>query len=179
MDVSVNKNDKIVKWNIGEKTIKIHNEYVLYAFKHGKNMLMVKERHKTSESGFSAYDKDGNLVFSYIYLRNYLHFKGKDIIGINGAIISVDYEEEKEKLVVLKEAEGIRSILIYDDNANILTEINSPRGYIFVSLKNNAGNIMAVAQGTSNLTRDAFGRNDWKFEINFENLYVERKTIIQ
>ena len=29
------------------------------------------------------------------------------------------------------------------------------------------------------MTRDSFGRNDWNFEINFENFYVERKSITQ
>lgn len=38
MNVRINKNDKIVEWDVGEKTITIHNEYVLFAFKHGKNM---------------------------------------------------------------------------------------------------------------------------------------------
>lgn len=179
MDVCINKNDKIVEWNVGEKIIKIHNQYVLYAFKHGKNMLMIKEKYETSEIGFSTYDKEGNLVFAYKYLGNYIKFKNKDISGINGAIISVDYEEEKGKLVILKESDDIRSILIYDENADFLTEINSPRGYVFVSLKNNAGNIMVAAQGTNDLTKDSFGRNDWNFAIDFENLYVERKSIIQ
>lgn len=179
MDVSINKNDKIVEWNVGEKIIKIHNQYVLYAFKHGKNMLMIKEKHETSESGFSTYDKDGNLVFSYKYLGNHIKFKKKDISRINGAIISVDYEEEKEKLVIIKESDEVRSILIYDENTDILKEINSPRGYVFDSLKNNAGNIMVVAQGTNDSTRDSFGRNDWNFAINYENFYIERKSITQ
>lgn len=58
---------KAIKWwsGIGGKKIKIHNQYVLYAFKHGKNMLMIKEKYETSENGFSIYDKEGNLVFSY------------------------------------------------------------------------------------------------------------------
>ncbi len=179
MDVRVNKNDKIVEWNVGEKIIKIHNQYVLYAFKHGKNMLMIKEKSEISESGFSTYDKEGNLVFSYKYLENYINFRDKEISEINGAIVSADYEEEKGKLVILKESNEIRSILIYNDNADILAEINSPRGYVFVSLKNIAGNIMVVAQGTNDLTRDSFGRNDWNFVIDFDNLYVERKSITQ
>lgn len=179
MDVRVNKNDKIVTWNVGEKIITIHNEHVLYAFKHGKNMLMIKEKYETSESGFSTYDKEGNLIFSYKYLGNYITFRGKSIAGINGTIISVDFEEEKRKLVILKETEELRSILIYDENGDLITEIISPKGYIFVSLKNNAGNIMVVAQGTNDMTRDLFGRNDWNFLIDFEGLYVERKSIIQ
>lgn len=65
------------------------------------------------------------------------------------------------------------------DNADFLSEINCPKGYIFVSLKNCAGHIMVVAQGINDLTRDSFGRNDWNFEINFENFYVERKSITQ
>lgn len=179
MDVCVNKSDKIVEWNIGEKTIRIHNQNVLYAYKHGKNMLMIKEKYETSESGFSTYDKEGKLVFSYKYLGNHINFRDKDISGFDGVIVAADYEEEKKKLVILKESDEMRSILLYDDNADILTEINSPRGYIFVSLKNNAGNIMVVAQGTDDLTRDSFGRNDWNLVINFENFYVERKSIIQ
>ena len=42
MDVCVNKNKKTIEWNVGEKKIIIHNKHVLYAFKHGKNLLMVK-----------------------------------------------------------------------------------------------------------------------------------------
>lgn len=179
MNVCINKNDKIVKWNVGEKIIKIHNQYVLYAFEHGKNMLMIKEKYETSESGFSTYDKEGNLVFSYKYLGNHIKFKNKGISQINGAIISVDYAEEKEKLVILKESDEVRSILIFDQNTDILKEINSPRGYVFVSLKNNAGNIIVVAQGTNDLTRDSFGRNDWNFAIDFETLNIERKSITQ
>ena len=38
---------------------------------------------------------------------------------------------------------------------------------------------MVVAQGTSDITRDSFKRNDWNFEINFDNLYVEKKSITQ
>ena len=34
MDVRVNKNDKMVEWDVGGKTISIYNEYTLYAFKH-------------------------------------------------------------------------------------------------------------------------------------------------
>lgn len=179
MDVRVNKNDKIVEWDVRGKTISIYNEDVLYAFMHGKNMLMVKEKYETSGSGFSAYDEEGKLVFSYKYLENHLNYRDRDISVIDGTIISADYEEDKRKLVILKESDEIRSILVYDDNADILTEINAPRGYIFVSLKNNAGNIMVVAQGINDLTRDSFGRNDWNFSIDFENLYIERQSITQ
>lgn len=175
MDVCVNKNNKIVEWCVGEQKITIHNDYILYAFKHGKNMLMIKEKYETSESGFSIYDKEGNIVFSYKYLGNYINFRDKHILEINGVIISADYEEEEGKLVILKEAEEIRSILIYDDNADIIAEINSPRGYIFVSLKNNDGNIIVEARGINDMTRDSFGRNDWNFVIDFENLHITRK----
>ena len=179
MDVRVNKNDKMVEWDVGVKTISIYNEYTLYAFKHGKGMLMIKEKYETSDSGFSAYNEEGNLVFSYRSLGNHLNYRNKDISVINGAIISADYEEEKRKLIIIKEFNEIRSLLIYDDNADFLSEINCPKGYIFVSLKNCAGHIMVVAQGINDLTRDSFGRNDWNFEINFENFYVERKSITQ
>lgn len=70
-------------------------------------------------------------------------------------------------------------MLIYDENCVFIGEIVSPRGYRFVSLKNSIGNIMVVAQGTSDITRDSFKRNDWNFEINFDNLYVEKKSITQ
>ena len=180
MDVYINKKDKIVEWDIGEKIISIYNEHVLYAFKHGKDMLMIKEKHdKTSESGFSVYDKERNLVFSYKYLTNNITFRDKNIAGINGRIVSVDYEEEKRKLVVLKEGQEINSLLIYNENGDFITEIVSPRDYFFVSLKNSDGNIMVVAQGMNDITRDSFGRNDWNFVIDFEGLYVERKSITQ
>lgn len=179
MDVCVNKNEKIIEWNVGEKIISIHNEHVLYAFKHGKNLLMVKEKYESLESGFSTYDKDGNLVFSYKYLGNSLTFKKEDIDSINGVIISADYEEEKRKLVVLKELEEIRSLLVYDERGDFIAEIMSPRGYTFVSLKNNVGNIMVVAQGENDITRDSFRRNDWNFIIDFDNFYVQRKSITQ
>ena len=35
MDVRVNKNEKKIEWNVGEKIIVIHNKHVLYAFEHG------------------------------------------------------------------------------------------------------------------------------------------------
>lgn len=113
MNVCVNKKENTIEWNVGEKSIIIHNNHILYAFKHGKSMLMVKEKYELSEVGFSTYDKDGILVFSYKYLGSSIIFKGKDINNINGAIISADYEEEKRKLVVLKEVEEKSSLLIY------------------------------------------------------------------
>lgn len=178
MEVCINKDEKTVEWNIGKRIITIHNEHVLYAFKHGKNMLMIKEKYETSGSGFSAYDMEGNVIFSYKYLGNSIILK-KMTAKIAGEIISADYEEEKRKLVILKETEKIRSLLIYDENCDFIAEIASPRGYVFVSLKNNAGNIMTVARGTNDLTRDSFGRNDWNFAIDFDNYYVERKSITQ
>ena len=178
MDVYVDKKEKKVEWNVGEKVITVYNEYVLYAFKHGKSMLMIKEKHEVSGSGFSTYDTEGNIIFSYRYLGDSITFKKVDI-KISGAIIAADYEEEKRKLVILVERAEIRSLLIYDENCAFIAEIVSPRGYRFVSLKNNIGNIMVVAQGTSDITRDSFGRNEWNFEINFENLYVEKKSITQ
>ena len=39
MDVRVNKNEKKIEWNVGSRTITIHNAHVLYAFKNGKNLL--------------------------------------------------------------------------------------------------------------------------------------------
>lgn len=179
MDVYVNKNEKKVEWNVGEKIVTIYNEHVLYAFKHGKNMLMIKEKHNASGNGFSTYDTEGNLIFSYKYLDNHITYREVDIVRINGTIISAEYEEEKRKLVILKETEEIRSLLVYDEHGDFISEIASPRGYTFVSLKNNAGNIMVVAQGTDDMTRDSFGRNDWNFIIDFENFYVERKSITQ
>lgn len=71
------------------------------------------------------------------------------------------------------------SILIYDDNAVPIKEIPSPNGHMVVSLRNTAGDMMVVAQGTSDLTRDPFERNDWLFEIDFEKLCVMRKSITQ
>ena len=46
MDVCVNKNEKTIEWNVGEKKIIIQNKHVLYAFEHGKNLLMVKEKYE-------------------------------------------------------------------------------------------------------------------------------------
>lgn len=179
MDVCVNKNEKKVEWSVGEKLITIYNEHVLYAFKHGKNMLMIKEKYDILGIGFSTYDIEGRLVFSYKYMGNCVTFRGVDIDVINGAIISADYEEEKKKLVILIDKEEIRSLLIYDEQGDFVSEIVSPIDYSFVSLKNNDGKIIVVAQGTNDMTRDLFGRNDWNFVIDFENFYVEKKTIIQ
>ena len=179
MNVHISKNEEIIEWKVGEKEILIHNKHVLYAFEHGISLLMVKEKYGTSESGFSTYDKDGNLVFSYRYLGNSLTFRNVNITSINGVIISADYEEENKKLVVLKELETKRSLLIYNEKGDFIAEIISPRDYIFVSLKNNRGNIMVVAQGTNDMTRDLFGRNDWDFAINFDNFCVEKKSITQ
>ena len=179
MDVYINKNEKIVEWNVGEKVITIHNEHVLYAWLHGKNMLMIREGYEASEDGISTYDKEGNLIFSFKFYENRITFKEMDITEINGAIISADYEEEKRKLVVLKEAEEISSLLIYDEKGDLLAEIKSPRGYTFVSLKNYAGNIMVTAQGTNDTTRDPFGRNDWNFVIDFDFFSVQKKSITQ
>ena len=97
-------------------------------------MLMIKEKYELSESGFSAYDKDGKLIFSYRYLGESVTFRGKNIPIVNCLIITADYEEEKRKLVILKESENIRSLLIYDDKADCVAEIMSPHGYTFVSL---------------------------------------------
>lgn len=179
MDVRVNKNEKKIEWNVGSRTITIHNAHVLYAFKHGKNLLMVKEKYESSESGFSIYDKCGNLVVSYKYLGDSLTFREVNIADIKGAIIYADYEEEKRMVIILKELEETRSLLIYDEQGDFIAEIVSPQGYTFVSLKNSDGNIMVVAQGTSDMTRDSFGRNDWNFVIDFENFYVQKKSITQ
>lgn len=180
MDVNINKNEKTVEWNTGEKTIIIHNEYVLYAFKHGKEMLMIKEKYdEISENGFSTYDKKGDLVFSYKYLSSCIAFRERYIDRINGKIISVDYDEKRRKLVVLKEADEIRSLLIYDEKGDLTAEIISPKDHTFVSLKNNAGNVMVTAQGTNDMTKDTFGRNDWNFIIDFENFCVHKKSITQ
>lgn len=142
-------------------------------------LLMIKEKYEASESGFSTYDKEVNLVFSYKYLGNRITFREMHITEINGAIISADYEEEKRKLIVLKEVAETSSLLIYDEKGELIAEIISPRGYIFVSLKNNAGNIMVVAHGTNDMTRDSFGRNDWNFVIDFKYFSVQKKSIIQ
>ena len=41
------------------------------------------------------------------------------------------------------------------------------------------GNIMVVAQGTNDMTRDSFGRNDWNFKIDLDNFCVQKKSITQ
>ena len=41
------------------------------------------------------------------------------------------------------------------------------------------GNIMVVAQGRNDTTRDSFGRNDWNFVIDFDNFCVQKKSITQ
>ena len=79
----------------------------------------------------------------------------------------------------MKEKEKTKSLLLYDENFVNLAEIKSPNGYIFISLKNCIGNIMVVAQGTDDITKDSFGRNDWNFTINFDNFFVEKKSITQ
>ena len=179
MDVYVDKNRKTVEWNVGKKIITIHNAHILYAFKHGTNMLMIKEKDESSEIGFSTYDAEGNIVFSYKYLGNNITFRKMDINGFDGKIISADYQEEKTKLIILKEANEERTLLIYDEECNFITEIKPPRDYIFISMKNNAGNIMVVAQGTNDITKDSFGRNDWNFTIDLDNFYVEKRSITQ
>ena len=179
MDIHIKKDEKTVEWNIGEKIITIYNENLLYAFKHGKNMLMIKEKFETSEIGFTTYDAEGNRIFSYKYLGDSIVFREAGIVRINERIISADYEEEKRMLVILKEASETRSLLIYDENGSFIAEIGAPRVYTFISLKNNAGNIMVAAQGTYDTKKDSFGRNDWNFTIDFNNFYVERKAITQ
>ena len=102
------KNENTVEWNVGEKTIIINNEHILYAFKHGQEMLMIKEKYdEISENGFSTYDKKGDLVFSYKYLSSRIAFRERCIDRINGKIISADYDEKRRKLVVLKETDEV------------------------------------------------------------------------
>lgn len=179
MDVRVNKSEKRIDWIVEERIITIHNAHVLYAFKHGKKLLMVKEKYESSESGFSIYDECGNIVVSYKYLGESLTFREVKITDIKGVIISADYEEEKRMVIILKELEETRSLLIYDERGDFVAEIVSPQSYRFVSLKNSAGDIMVVAQGISDMTRDSFGRNDWNFIIDFDNFYIQKKSITQ
>ena len=152
MDIHINNGEKTVEWNVGEKVFTIHNENLLYAFQHGKNMLMIKERFETSEIGFTTYDAEENRIFSYKYLGN---------------------------SIVFREAGEARSLLIYDESGNFIAEIGAPSGYTFVSIKNNVGNIMVAAQGITDTTKDSFGRNDWNFTIDFSNFYVKKKAISQ
>lgn len=181
MNISVDKNKKIVEWNVEGKKFIFHNEHVLYAFKHGENMLMIKEDYGVYEEyGSIVYDTEGNMVYSYKSGENSVVFKG-EVIRIDGTVQQVDYEEEKRKLVILKEKDKKTSLLLYDDNGEFLAEIGSPRGYAFFALSNGGRSfsILAKARGISEATTDPYGRNDWNFKINFENYYVERKSITQ
>lgn len=177
MNICVDKNKKIVEWNVEGKKFSFHNEHVLYAFQHGENMLMIKEDYGgygfDRKVGYIVYDSDGNMVYSYKAKENSIMFR-EEVIRIDGIVQQVDYEEEKRKLVVLKEKDKKTSLLLYDDNGKLLAEIGSPRGYTFFALSNGglSFGILAKARGTSDAIRD-----DWNFKINFENYYVERKSI--
>ena len=140
---------------------------------------MVKERYESSEVGFTIYDNSGNSVISYKYLGDNFTYRGVNIVDVNGMIISADYEEEKKNIVILKEFEKSRSLLIYGKQGDFVAEIPSPQGYTFISLKNCDGNIMVVARGTNDITKDSFGRNDWNFEVDLENFYVQKKSVIE
>ena len=179
MGIHVNRQERTVEWDYDGKTVNINNEHMLYAFKHGKDMLMIKEKYEASENGFSLYDVVGKQIFSYKYLGNTIKCKENKIIQVKGNIISVDYQQVSKKLVVLREEKDIRTIAIYEEKGNFIAEINAPMGYRFVSLKNDEGSIMVVAQGMNDITRDSFGRNDWNFSIDLKNYYVEKKSIIQ
>lgn len=179
MEIHVNRQERTVEWNYDGKIVNISNEHMLYAFKHGKDMLMIKEKYEVSGSGFSLYDITGKQIFSYKYLDNTIKYKENKIIKVQGNIISVDYQQVSNKLIVLREENDVRIIEIYEEKGNFIAQINAPRGYKFVSLKNDEGNIMVVAQGMNDITRDSFGRNDWNFAIDLENYYVEKKSIIQ
>ncbi|MBD5455809.1 MAG: hypothetical protein HDR23_04950 [Lachnospiraceae bacterium] len=174
MNICVDKNKKTVEWNVEGKKFIIHNEHVLYAFQHGENMLMIKEDCGVYEKyGFIVYDIEGNKVYSYKTGENSIVFR-EEVIRIDGTVQQVDYEEEKRKLVVLKEKDKKTSLLLYDDNGELLAEIGFPRDYTFFALSNGglSFGILAKARGTSDAIRD-----DWNFKINFENYYVERKSI--
>lgn len=54
------------------------------------------------EYGFIVYDAEGNMVYSYKTGENSIMFR-EEVIRIDGIVQQVDYEEEKRKLVVLKE----------------------------------------------------------------------------
>lgn len=179
MEVRVNKSTETVEWVVSGRTICIHNQYALYAFTQRDYLIKVKELHGQSRSGFSAYDKDGELIFSFIYLENQVLFMGKTIVLDDGVVISVDYEENKQVLVILKENEKKRSVLLYRIDGERIAEINSPRDFQFVALKKNSDSIMVTGRGRTDRTSDAFGRNDWNFKLNFENYYVERDVIVQ
>lgn len=179
MDIYVDKNSNRIEWSVDDNTVVICNNYVSYAFKHGKKLLMVKERYESSEVGFTIYDSSGNSVISYKYLGDNFTYRGVNIVDVNGMIISADYEEEKKNIVILKEFEKSRSLLIYGKQGDFVAEIPSPQGYTFISLKNCDGNIMVVARGTNDITKDSFGRNDWNFEVDLENFYVQKKSVIE
>lgn len=53
---------------------------------------------------------------------------------------------------------------IYHNNEVVVFEI-----ILMLTEKNIVVNVMVVAQGTNDMTRDSFGRNDWNFVIDFEN----------
>ena len=97
MDIYVDKNSNRIEWSVDDNTVVICNNYVSYAFKHGKKLLMVKERYESSEVGFTIYDNSGNSVISYKYLGDNFTYRGVNIVDVNGMIISADYEEEKKK----------------------------------------------------------------------------------
>lgn len=178
MDIRIDKEKRLVEWYEEGKKLQIYNKNVLYAFGHGKGMLLIKEKYSDT-TGFSAYDNRGNLIFSYKYLGNSIIFCDKNISIQDGRIITADYGEDKEKLIVLKETGETRVLVIYDKDERGNVEIRSPQGYKFVSLKNDCGNLMVVAQGMSELTKDAYGRNDWCFSIDLDNNIVQKERIIQ
>ncbi len=178
MDIKFDRNNGKITWEYNGKKINIIKSNVLYAFEHGNNKVMVKERIE-GHSSFSLYDETGVLIFDYQSNSKELHTNSGCISVDLEKIISADYDEIQNVLVIL-EGNGTDNILsLYENSGKKQGTISQPKELRFISLSNDKGRVDVSCRGLDAKYVDSFGRNDWCFEIDYESLNIKSGHVIE
>ena len=92
-------------------------------------------------------------------------------------LLSIKYASAHNLFVVQVGRKRIDSLLyVLNESGQKLLAINAPHHYIFYSLVKRSGEVDVVCHGDES-TADVYGRNDWRFSIDYDTGVLNRQAL--
>ncbi|MFA9379378.1 MAG: hypothetical protein ACERKZ_21930 [Lachnotalea sp.] len=174
MDINVDKQNGMISWIINEVKYEKKYENLIIAYLQEDNIYIKYLNNEHCEINEYC-DLSGKMIYAYNRVNGIVTTSSTKFSVEN--LLSIKYTSAHNLFVAQVGRKRTDSLIcIFDRMGQKLLAINAPYHYKFYSLVKRCGEVDVVCQGDES-TADLYGRNDWRFSIDYHTGILNRQAL--
>lgn len=174
MDINIDKKNGVISWITNDVKYEKKYENLIVAYFQEDNIYIKYLDNEHCEINEYC-DLSGKMIYAYNRVNGIVATSSAKFIVEN--LLSIKYASTHNLFVVQVGRKRIDSLLyVLDDWGQKLLVINAPHHYTFYSLVKRSGEVDVVCQGDES-TADVYGRNDWRFSVDYNTGVLNKQGL--